>query len=82
MLSDIFHCKITLLWYILEECVWEWAEGDCSKSCGGGIRKDRIGLRSGSAKCYENLKGRRERTTFCNTKKCSNDDYNNKGGYK
>ena len=55
----------------LEECVWEWSEGECSKSCGGGIRKDRIGLRSGSSKCYENFNGRREKFVFCNTKKCN-----------
>ena len=66
-----------------EECNWEWYEGECSKSCGGGIRTDRIGLKSGSRelirKCYENFKGRRERTKFCNTKKCNSINYDAKG---
>ena len=67
----------------LEECNWEWYEGKCSKSCGGGIRTDRIGLKSGSRelirKCYDNFKGRRERTKFCNTKKCNTINFDARG---
>ena len=60
-----------------------WYEGECTKSCGGGIRKERIGLRSGNAtKCYENLRkrnDREERIKFCNTKKCNTANFATKG---
>ena len=69
--------------WFLEECIWEWYEGECSKSCGGGIRKERIGLRSGDVtKCYENLRKRKlreERSKFCNTKKCNTANFATKG---
>ena len=55
----------------VQECVWdEWQLGDCSKSCGGGMRIDTRKLKSKAVNGgYCNMNGDR-RMVKCSTHSC------------
>ena len=64
-----YYNRLILSLQITETCRWEWLEGECTKPCDGGLRQDKLVLKSGDERCH--ALSRRNKTIFCNTIPCN-----------